>query len=373
MSAFALVAVPAGSHTLGTLSQKLPRSCKPGDLNIPLSRVGTLDELVALSDELLKQDSYMEGVTNKLSHALTDMTEDRSKLPDVLLADSKPIHAYVSHFEWDSRRYNAKQPIRDLADTLKQQVAAIETDLKSRMQAYSKVKNALQAVERKSQGSLLIRSLGDIVKPKHVVQDSEFLTTLMVVVPKYAYKDWRSTYESLTDYVCPGSSELVHEDGEYGLFSVTLFQRIADDFKAAAREKKFTVRDFVFDEQQVSQHQEGNTQLANEFQEKHTRLLDWLQLSFDQCFTAWLHLKALRLFVESVLRYGLPPNYSYFSVNFRPDDEKRMRTELQKLYGHLDKSSANDGEVVEIPGLFQGEYFPYVSLTVRTDTILPKA
>ena len=43
-------------------------------------KVGTLDELVALSDELLKQDSYMEGVTNKLSHALTDMTEDRSKV-----------------------------------------------------------------------------------------------------------------------------------------------------------------------------------------------------------------------------------------------------------------------------------------------------
>ena len=60
---------------------------------------------------------------------------------------------------------------------------------------------------------------------------------------------------------------------------------------------------------------------------------------------ATIAMQALRLFVESVLRYGLPPNYSYFSVNFRPDDEKRMRTELQKLYGHLDKSSANDGEV----------------------------
>ncbi|EGD73788.1 hypothetical protein PTSG_05481 [Salpingoeca rosetta] len=372
MSAFALVSVPAGQHTLQELRQTLPRGCSASELGIPLSRVGTLDELVALCDELMKHDSYMETVANKIAHALGEMLQDKAKLREALLADSKPIDAFVGQFDWDSRRYNAKQPIRDLAQTLTQQVTAVETDLKARMQAYSKVKGALQAVERKNQGSLLIRSLSDIVKPEHVVQNSEFLTTLMVVVPKYAYNDWKSSYSTLTDYVCPGSTQLIHEDSEYGLFSVTLFRRIADDFRAAAREKKFTVRDFEFDEETVAQQEADTTHLANEFKEKHARLMDWLQLSFDQCFTAWMHLKALRLFVESVLRYGLPPKFSFYAVSFKPDEEKRMRTALQRLYGHLDKAGAEAGEVADVPGLFQGEYFPYVSFSVRLDHFVSK-
>lgn len=55
--------------------------------------------------------------------------------------------------------------------------------------------------------------------------------------------------------------------------------------------------------------------------------------------------QALRLFVESVLRYGLPPNYSYFAVSYKPDEEKRLRIELQRLYGYLDKAGSGEGEV----------------------------
>jgi V-type H+-transporting ATPase subunit C len=33
-------------------------------------------------------------------------------------------------------------------------------------------------------GSLLVRTLGDVVKPSHFVLDSEYLVTLVVVVPK---------------------------------------------------------------------------------------------------------------------------------------------------------------------------------------------
>ena len=40
----------------------------------------------------------------------------------------------------------------------------------------------------------------------------------------------------------PRSSKLIYEDNDYSLFSVTLFKRVADSFKAAARSKGFQVR-----------------------------------------------------------------------------------------------------------------------------------
>ena len=38
--------------------------------------------------------------------------------------------------------------------------------------------------------------------------------------------------------VVPRSSQLVHEDSEYGLFTVTVFKKVVDEYKHHAREKK---------------------------------------------------------------------------------------------------------------------------------------
>ena len=37
--------------------------------------------------------------------------------------------------------------------------------------------------------------------------------------------------------------------------------------------------------------------------------MNWLKVNFNVAFTAWIHVKALRTFIESVLRYGLPVNF----------------------------------------------------------------
>ena len=52
------------------------------------------------------------------------------------------------------------------------------------------------------------------------------------------YKDWESSYESLSDMVVPRCTERIHEDSEYGLYTVTVFMKVIDEFKLHAREKK---------------------------------------------------------------------------------------------------------------------------------------
>ena len=38
-------------------------------------------------------------------------------------------------------------------------------------------------------------------------------------------------------------------------------------------------------------------------------LIRWLKNTFSESYSGWIHLKAIRVFVESILRYGLPPNF----------------------------------------------------------------
>ena len=99
--------------------------------------------------------------------------------------------------------------------------------------------------ERKqSTGSLAVKDLGEVLAShRSSLVESDNLTTLVAAVPRYHTKDWLESYDKLSQYVVPKSSRKVAEDNEYVLFTVVLFRRSADAFKAAARDKGFIVRD----------------------------------------------------------------------------------------------------------------------------------
>jgi len=45
------------------------------------------------------------------------------------------------------------------------------------------------------------------------------------------------------------------------------------------------------------------TKLVTDKKKQFGPLVRWLKVNFSECFCAWIHVKALRVFVESVLRY----------------------------------------------------------------------
>lgn len=69
-----------------------------------------------------------------------------------------------------------------------------------RVSEYNALKTQLNALARKTTGSLAVRDIQALVKPSHVTE-SENLTTLFVVVPKFSLKEWETSYETLTMYV----------------------------------------------------------------------------------------------------------------------------------------------------------------------------
>ena len=108
--------------------------------------------------------------------------------------------------------------------------------------------------------------------------------------------------------------------------SVTCFKKVVDEFKQKARENRFNVRDFTYDEEQLKSGKSELTKLHTDKKKQFGPLVRsdrerekifpslsvvsrWLKVNFGECFTAWIHVKALRVFVESVLRFGLPVNF----------------------------------------------------------------
>ncbi|XP_033751589.1 V-type proton ATPase subunit C 1-A-like [Pecten maximus] len=340
--------------------------------SIPDLKVGTLDILVGLSDELGKLDAYCESVTRKISHYMGDVLEDNHKLQENLLANGVDLVTYMTRFQWDLAKYPIKQSLRNIAQIVSKQVSQIEGDLKSKASSYNNLKGSLQNLERKATGNLLTRNIGDLVKKEDFVLNSDYLQTLLVVVPKINQHDWHLKYETLTDMIVPRSTRVLFEDDENCLCSVTLFKRVVDEFKHKCRENRFMVRDFTYNEEELAAGKTEITKLEADKKKQFGPLVKWLKVNFGECFSAWIHVKALRVFVESVLRYGLPVNFQAMLLQPHRKSMRNLRTVLGQLYSHLDNTAlatTSDAGHMDIPGLGMGsqEYYPYVYYKINLD------
>ncbi|KAJ8674079.1 hypothetical protein QAD02_005341 [Eretmocerus hayati] len=363
-------------ETMNNLTSKQNSLSVNYKFHIPDLKVGTLDQLVGLSDDLGKLDTYVEQVTRKVATYLGEVLEDqRDKLHENLMANNSDLPSYITRFQWDMAKYPIKQSLRNIADIISKQVGQIDADLKTKSTTYNNLKGNLQNLEKKQTGSLLTRNLADLVKKEHFILDSEYLTTLLVIVPKAGFQDWNALYEKLTDMIVPRSSQLITQDQDYGLFTVTLFKKVIEEFKLHAREKKFIVRDFTYNEEELAAGKHEMTKLVTDKKKQFGPLVRWLKVNFSECFCAWIHVKALRVFVESVLRYGLPVNFQAILLRPHKKSTKRLRDVLNQLYAHLDSSATAGGsgnqDSVDIPGLGfgQSDYFPYVYYKINVDMV----
>ncbi|KAM4908198.1 V-type proton ATPase subunit C 1 isoform 3-T6 [Sylvia borin] len=292
-------------HAATTKHNNLSTNSK---FNIPDLKVGTLDVLVGLSDELAKLDAFVESVVKKVAQYMADVLEDsKDKVQENLLANGVDLVTYITRFQWDMAKYPIKQSLKNISEIIAKGVNQIDNDLKARASAYNNLKGNLQNLERKN--------------------------------------------------------AVLFEDQDSYLCNVTLFRKAVDDFKHKAREYKFLVRDFQYNEEEMKADKEEMNRLSTDKKKQFGPLVRWLKVNFSEAFIAWIHVKALRVFVESVLRYGLPVNFQAMLLQPNKKTMKKLREVLYDLYKHLDSSAAAIIDAtMDIPGLnlSQQEYYPYV-------------
>lgn len=69
------------------------------------------------------------------------------------------------------------------------------------------------------------------------------------------------------------------------------------------------MRDFSYDPEKAGNLDNSIEKLRLEVQHANTTLVRWCKAHFGELYAGWIHLKVIRSFVESVLRYGLPVDF----------------------------------------------------------------
>ena len=358
-------------------------------LEVPSLTVGTLDTLMTLSDELVKTDQIVEGIVRKIEKTAQELS-DRAKTD--LSVGGVPAPRYIQQFAWDSAKYPNRRPLRDLVSLITSGAVAVEAELKQLTASYGDKQIALQDVQKRKGGNLMTADLSDALNDEIMsrvdVIDTEYLKTVFVAIPKsmkenfeagiyktgadlvgYGGPDWSRDPTKLGEPVSfgaqvdrhkvrgspvvPGSLKQVHSDHDSILYTVTIlksqyeagyyengeFQQgtkvdIEAEFAKACRDKRYIVRgDFTWDPTKASRSENILEQLQVEVDGMKSALMRWCKTHYGDAYVAWMHIKVIRVFVESVLRYGLPVDFTAVLYKVQNNKEIELTAALDKALG----------------------------------------
>lgn len=111
--------------------------------------------------------------------------------------------------------------------------------------------------------------------------------------------------------VVPRSAIEVSKDEEFTLFAVTTFKdtelkKHSTEFVQKCREQKWTPRQYKYVEGGREEEQRELDRVAREEKKVWGEALRLGRTGWSESVMVWAHVMTLRVFVETVLRYGLP-------------------------------------------------------------------
>ncbi|KAL8371016.1 hypothetical protein RB595_001052 [Gaeumannomyces hyphopodioides] len=338
---YALVSLPLRTFDTDDALASLRTTINPDNgavlpFPIPEFKIGTLDALVQHADDLAKLEAACQGVVSRVADALKTLAgPDEDKIAQQKTVNDKPTDHYISSFSWNKGRYRADRPLGELIDTLQKELVNIDNDVKGKFNQYNSVKTNLASLQRKQTGNLSTKSLTPIVKPSLLVQDSEYLETHLIVVPSMMRKDFVKSYEELSPMVVPRSAIQVAQDDEFALFAVTTFKKHSAEFLQKCREQKWTPRQYKYVEGGQEEEKRELDRVAKEERKVFGEALRLGRTGWSEGVMVWAHVMALRVFVETVLRYGLPLEFVSALVKTNPKLVKKVKTALDSSFSYL--------------------------------------
>lgn len=107
------------------------------------------------------------------------------------------------------------------------------------------------------------------------------------------------------------------------LFTVVVMKHKVDEYIHAAKMKKFMIKRFVYDRKKFEHDKEQKIKLEQKLKMLSATNIKSLETIFGELFVALIHLKIVRIFIDAVLRFGVPPKFC--SCLYKPKTGKENK------------------------------------------------
>lgn len=128
-------------------------------------------------------------------------------------------------------------------------------------------------------------------------------------MPAQQIKEFLKTYETVAPMVVPRSATLVASDNDFTLYAVTTFKKHSVEFVHKCRESKWIPRDFKYVAGGKEEERREVERVGGDERKLWGETLRLGRTAWSEAVMVWIHVLVLRVFVETVLRYGLPLDF----------------------------------------------------------------
>lgn len=342
---------------------------------------GSFDNLIRLTDDLQKYDSQVDGVVHRLERQFLEV-DPRAEFKVMTQRQVKSVSRYLANWQWDEAKYPKTRSISDNLTLLMSVVNKLDEEARNKMSQYNETKTQRGNLAKKDGATLTNRELIDVVTPE-VVQMSgdessdfvytEHLTTVCVILARGSEMEFLKQYETFSSMVVPMSAKkfqgLDDKDGN-SLWRVVMFKTAVEEFKKACRERRYVARDFEYSEDAYKQLKIQREQIDESVKKQLSQVRGLYSAAWSDAMVAWVHVKAMRVFVESVLRFGMPPRFASFIVMPKAATQQQARKGLADVLGKQGQAlGAAGGDKMADAQDDGDEYFPYVSFAFTPFTV----
>ena len=297
-----------------------------------------LDTLFKLNDDLIRDEQEIESFLKALEKQLATLNSNpvQIKFRGTLLEPKKAI----TEFTWDEGKYpNRSKTISDIMHKINEKYTETRKTIKAKTDDYNNSLNDLK-MKKKGQNDALNLMKQDyrdlVIKSKSEMKTTDYLCTMLCFVPSGSEKNFLNTYMKLADgLVVPYSALRIDrgEDEKMQLYRVIVMKHIKDDFKVQCQSQlRIACREY--DEEELSKkpmEEKEIEKLSNESTTKKHDLERHAESGYSEVFYALLHLKYLRLYVESCLKYTSGDYYSVM-VYVPKDKEQKLISIMIKTF-----------------------------------------
>lgn len=217
------------------------------------------------------------------------------------------IEAIRSMLRWDDRGFMTHSVDKAIL-LLDGEYGRISNAYAEKVDEFGEAKRECEGLQKLTRGSLCDISLSIIVdRPEKY----EFLKVLYIVVQKGRMAEFERVVDE-SPHVSADAVEKVSSDDEYCLVKLYVLHHSEEDVRAMMHAAGFAIRDV--DEAEISSEEiTARRRRAEErFSSVERVLTTFVHVHLTEILKVLVHVKLLRLFVESVYRYGLPTEYVFF-------------------------------------------------------------
>lgn len=238
-------------------------------------------------------------------------------------------------FRWDSE-YFMSNSIDKAMELLNKEYSRINEAYSEKTDEFGRIKREHEELQRMTRGSLCDINLNIIVDKQ---ESYEFLKVLYVVVQKEKEDVFRTTIEE-SPLVSSDAVERINSDEEYVLFKMYVLHHNEEEVTNMMNNGGFMLRTLDKNLDASGEITARRRRVEEKYVSAESGLATFIHIHLIEIFKIMVHVKLLKLFVESVYRYGLPTEYVFFVT-------KGSRTKVLRQWNAVARDWPSDRVIYE--------------------------